>query len=72
MPLPAPDPTVLHPVARRRTVLLRPLVQNTKVDVGEERTTTAPEARSGLWRFRQWRAPGASRAGQFPACDGLV
>ena len=36
MPLPAPDPTALRPVAGHdRTVFLRPLVQNPRVEVGE-------------------------------------
>jgi virginiamycin A acetyltransferase len=36
MPLPAPDPTVLHPIAgQRRVVFLRPLVQSANVEVGE-------------------------------------
>ena len=36
MPLPAPDPTVLHPVAGQpRVVFLRPLVQSANVEVGE-------------------------------------
>jgi virginiamycin A acetyltransferase len=36
VPLPAPDPTVLHPVAgQRRVVFLRPLVQSANVEVGE-------------------------------------
>jgi virginiamycin A acetyltransferase len=36
MPLPAPDPTVLHPTAgQRRVVFLRPLVQSANVEVGE-------------------------------------
>src|SRR4051794_3133624 len=36
MPLPAPDPTVMHPVARQeRVVFLRPLVQSANVEVGE-------------------------------------
>jgi virginiamycin A acetyltransferase len=36
MPLPAPDPTVLHPIAgQRRVVFLRPLVQSANVGVGE-------------------------------------
>lgn len=36
MPLPAPDPTVLHPVVGQpRVVFLRPLVQSANVEVGE-------------------------------------
>jgi virginiamycin A acetyltransferase len=36
MPLPAPDPTVLHPIAgQERVVFLRPLVKSAKVEVGE-------------------------------------
>jgi virginiamycin A acetyltransferase len=36
MPLPAPDPTVLYPVAgQERVVFLRPLVQSANVEVGE-------------------------------------
>lgn len=36
MPLSAPDPTVLHPIAgQRRVVFLRPLVQSANVEVGE-------------------------------------
>jgi virginiamycin A acetyltransferase len=36
MPLPAPDPTVLHPVAgQERVVFLRPLVHSANVEVGE-------------------------------------
>jgi len=36
MPLPAPDPTVLHPVVgQARVVFLRPLVQSANVEVGE-------------------------------------
>jgi virginiamycin A acetyltransferase len=36
MPLPAPDPTVLHPVAGQpRIVFLRPLVRSANVEVGE-------------------------------------
>jgi virginiamycin A acetyltransferase len=36
VPLPAPDPTVLHPVAgQRRVVFLRPLVQSANIEVGE-------------------------------------
>jgi virginiamycin A acetyltransferase len=36
MPLSAPDPTVLHPVAgQERVVFLRPLVQSANVEVGE-------------------------------------
>lgn len=36
MPLPVPDPTVLHPTAgQRRVVFLRPLVQSANVEVGE-------------------------------------
>jgi virginiamycin A acetyltransferase len=36
MPLPAPDPTVLHPIAgQRRVVFPRPLVQSANVEVGE-------------------------------------
>ena len=36
MPLLAPDPTVLHPIAgQERVVFLRPLVQSAKIDVGE-------------------------------------
>jgi virginiamycin A acetyltransferase len=38
MPLPAPDPTVLHPVAgQERVVFLRPLVRSANVEVGEYR-----------------------------------
>src|SRR3954469_9120017 len=36
LPLPAPDPTVLHPIpGQRRVVFLRPLVQSPNVEVGE-------------------------------------
>jgi virginiamycin A acetyltransferase len=36
MPLPAPDPTTLHPIAgQRRVVFLRPLVRSPNVEVGE-------------------------------------
>jgi virginiamycin A acetyltransferase len=36
VPLPAPDPTVLHPIAgQERVVFLRPLVQSANIDVGE-------------------------------------
>jgi virginiamycin A acetyltransferase len=36
MPLPAPDPTVLHPVVGQpRVVFLRPLVRSANVEVGE-------------------------------------
>jgi virginiamycin A acetyltransferase len=36
MPLPAPDPRVLHPIAgQERVVFLRPLVHSAKVEVGE-------------------------------------
>ena len=36
MPLAAPDPTVLHPIAgQQRVVVLRPLVQNPTIEVGE-------------------------------------
>src|SRR3954451_21017569 len=36
MPLPGPDPTVLHPIAgQRRVVFLRPLVKSPNVEVGE-------------------------------------
>ena len=36
MPLPAPDPTVLHPIAgHERVVFLRPLVQSPTIEVGE-------------------------------------
>jgi virginiamycin A acetyltransferase len=36
MPVPAPDPTVLYPVAgQQRVVFLRPLVQSANVEVGE-------------------------------------
>ena len=36
MPLPAPDPAVLHPVAgQQRMVFLRPLVQSPHIEVGE-------------------------------------
>jgi virginiamycin A acetyltransferase len=36
MPLPAPDPTVLHPIAgQQRVVFLRPLVQSSNIEVGE-------------------------------------
>jgi virginiamycin A acetyltransferase len=36
VPLLAPDPTVLHPIAEQeRVVFLRPLVQSAKIDVGE-------------------------------------
>jgi virginiamycin A acetyltransferase len=36
VPLRAPDPTVLHPIAgQERVVFLRPLVQSAKIDVGE-------------------------------------
>jgi virginiamycin A acetyltransferase len=36
MPLPAPDPTVLHPIAGQRgVVFLRPLGQSANVEVGE-------------------------------------
>jgi len=36
VPLLAPDPTVLHPIAgQERVVFLRPLVQSAKIDVGE-------------------------------------
>src|SRR4051794_20515094 len=36
MPLPAPDPTVLHPIpGQHRVVFLRPLVQGANVEVGE-------------------------------------
>jgi virginiamycin A acetyltransferase len=34
VPLLAPDPTVLHPIAgQERVVFLRPLVQSAKIDV---------------------------------------
>jgi virginiamycin A acetyltransferase len=36
MPLPAPDPLVIHPIpGQRRVVFLRPLVQGANVEVGE-------------------------------------
>jgi virginiamycin A acetyltransferase len=36
MPLPAPDPTVLHPIAgQQRVVFLRALVQSPNIEVGE-------------------------------------
>jgi virginiamycin A acetyltransferase len=36
MPLPAPDPTVLHPIAGQpRVVFVRPLVQSPNIEVGE-------------------------------------
>src|SRR6478672_6880702 len=36
MPLPAPDPTVMHPIAgQERVVFLRPLVLSANVEVGE-------------------------------------
>ena len=36
MPLPAPDPTALHPIAgQQRVVFLRPLVRSPNVEVGE-------------------------------------
>jgi virginiamycin A acetyltransferase len=36
VPLPGPDPTVLHPIAgQERVVFLRPLVQGPKIEVGE-------------------------------------
>src|SRR3954454_4071117 len=36
MPLPAPDPTVLHPIpGQQRVVFLRPLVQGANGEVGE-------------------------------------
>jgi virginiamycin A acetyltransferase len=36
VPLPGPDPTVLHPIAgQERVVFLRPLVQSPKIEVGE-------------------------------------
>ena len=36
MPLPAPDPTVVHPIAgQQRVVFLRPLVQSPNIEVGE-------------------------------------
>src|SRR5919199_5399561 len=37
MPLPAPDPTVLHPIeGQRRVVFVRPLVQSPNIEVGED------------------------------------
>src|SRR4051812_23419890 len=36
MPLPAPDPTVLHPVeGQQRVVFLRPLVRSPAIEIGE-------------------------------------
>ena len=36
MPLPAPDPTVLHPIAgQQRVVFLRPLVRSPNIEIGE-------------------------------------
>jgi virginiamycin A acetyltransferase len=36
MPLPAPDPTVLHPIGgQQRLVFLRPLVQSPNIEIGE-------------------------------------
>ncbi len=44
MPLPAPDPTALHPVAGHdRTVFLRPLVTSPSIEVGEYTYYDSPD-----------------------------
>jgi hypothetical protein len=73
MPLPAPDPTGLHPVAGRDgTVVLRPLVQNMKVDVDAYAYDDSVGDPFAFWRSRRRRALMAWRACRMPCPDRLL
>jgi hypothetical protein len=77
MPLPAPDPTVLHPIAgQRRVVVVRPLVRSANVEAGEYTYTDcehgdplAFERDAVLYAFGQNGSSSAVSVRSRRACD---